>query len=230
MDKNKPLIIVGGAGHGSVIEACIKDNRKHGILEWDLKGFCNDYDKEVDGYPVLGDLSCIQQLANEGYYFAWGIHLIAKNVKTKQLYDHLNIPKERLATIIHHTAFIDDTVILEPGCFVMYNAYIAPRTHIGESTMIKSNTNIGHDVNIGPCCHIAMGATVVSCVNIGVCADVAVGSTVLANVSIGDYAMLGAASLATKDIPAGQIYVGSPAKFLKTMEGFLSCPPNNNHE
>jgi sugar O-acyltransferase (sialic acid O-acetyltransferase NeuD family) len=217
-ELNKPLIIIGGSGHGSIIEACVKDNRKRfGDLEWDLKGFCNDFDAEVDGYPVLGKLSEIPRLLNEGYYFIWGIHLIARNYKTKELYDSVNIPKERLATVIHHTAFIDDTVVIEPGCFVMYNAYIAPRSHIGESCMIKANTNVGHDVNIGALSHIAMGSIIVSCVNIGYCADVAVGATVLAHTSIGDFAMLSAAGLATHNIPKGEIWAGCPAKFLKNM-------------
>ncbi len=218
MCKNKPLIIIGGSGHGSVIEACIKDNRKHGDCEWELKGFCNDYDAEVDGYPVLGTLTDIPKLLDEGYYFIWGIHLIANNVKTIELYNSIMIPKDRLATIVHHTAFVDDTVALSPGCLVMYNAYIAPRTQVGESVMIKANTNIGHDVIIGKCSHIAMGATIVSCANIGLCSDVAVNATVLAHINIGDYAMLGAASLATQNIPDGEIWVGIPAKYLKKMD------------
>ena len=213
---NKPLIIIGGSGHGSVIEACIKDNRnRYGDFEWELKGFCNDYDMEVDGYPVLGKLADIPHLVGQGYWFIWGIHLIGRNYKTVELYDTLHIPKERLATVIHHTAFIDDTVTLEPGCFVMYNAYIAPRTHVGESVMIKANTNIGHDVNIGRLSHIAMGATIVSCVNVGECADVAVSATVLAHTNIGNYAMLAASALATHTIPDGEIWSGVPARFLK---------------
>lgn len=216
--NNKPLIIIGGAGHGSVIQACINDNRnKVGDTEWEIKGFCNDYDTEVDGYPVLGKLDDIPKLLEQGYWFIWGIHLIARNYKTAELYDKVHIPQDRLATVIHHTAFIDDTVVIEPGCLVMYNAYIAPRTHIGESTMIKSNTNIGHDVNIGRLCHIAMGATIVSCVDIGECADVAVSATVLAHTKIGNYSMLSAAALATHSIPDGEIWAGIPAAFLKQM-------------
>jgi len=216
--NNKPLIIIGGSGHGSVIEACIKDNRnRYGDFEWELKGFCNDFDTEVDGYPVLGRLADIQMLVKQGYWFIWGIHLIGRNYKTTELYNSIGLPQERLATIIHHTAFIDDTVTLEPGCFVMYNAYIAPRTHIGESVMIKANTNIGHDVTIGKLSHVAMGATIVSCVDIGECADIAVAATVLANNKIGNYAMLGASALATHNIPDGEIWSGVPAKFLKKM-------------
>lgn len=216
--NNKPLIIIGGAGHGSIIAACIKDNRnRYGDFEWELKGFCNDYDTEVDGYPVLGTLNDIPKLLEQGYWFIWGIHLITRNYKTAELYNTVSIPRERLATVIHHTAFIDESVVLEPGCFVMYNAYIAPRSHIGESTMIKSNTNIGHDVTIGRLCHIAMGATIVSYVNIGDCSDVAVSSTVLAHTKIGNYSMLSASSLATHDIPENEIWAGLPARFLKYM-------------
>ncbi len=217
MNDNKPLIIIGGTGHGCVIEACIKDNRKHGLFEWDLKGFCNDYDTEVDGYPVLGKLADVPDLIKKGYWFIWGIHLIGRNYKTVELYDKIQLPTNRLATIIHHTAFVDETVVIEPGCLIMYNSYIAPRTHIGESTMIKANTNIGHDVNIGRLSHIAMGSTIVSCVDIGECADVAVSATVLAHNKIGKYSMLAAAALATHSIPEGEIWAGTPAKFLKSM-------------
>ena len=70
MEINKPLIIIGGSGHGSIIEACLKDNRRrYNDLEWDLKGFCNDFDVEVDGYPVLGKLSDIPRLIEEGQIF-----------------------------------------------------------------------------------------------------------------------------------------------------------------
>ena len=217
-EMNKPLIIIGGAGHGSVIEACLKDNRKrYSDLEWDLKGFCNDYDKEVDGYPVLGKLTDIPKLIEQGYWFIWGIHLIARNYKTAELYDSLKIPKDRLATVIHQSAFIDDTVVIEPGCLVMYNAYIAPRTHIGESTMIKANTNIGHDVKIGRLSHIAMGSTIVSFGEVGECADVAVSATALAHTRIGNYSMLSASALATHNIPDGEIWAGVPARFLRQM-------------
>lgn len=217
MNKNKPLIIIGGTGHGSVIEACIKDNRKHGNCEWELKGFCNDYDTVVDGYPVLGKLEDIPRLIEQGYWFIWGIHLIGRNYKTLDLYDSIKLPISRLATIIHYSAFIDNTVVIEPGCFIMYNAYIAPRTYIGESTMIKANTNIGHDVKIGRLSHIAMGSTIVSCAEIGECSDVAVSSTVLAHVNIGNFSMLAAAALATHSIPEGEIWAGIPAKKLKDM-------------
>lgn len=213
---NKPLVIIGGSGHGSVIAACVNDNRRRfSNFEWDIIGFCNDYDTVVDGYPVLGRIADIPKLLENGYYFAWGIHLIGRNVKTAELFTSINIPNDRWATIIHQTAFIADSVKLEPGVFIMANSYIAPRTIIGKCTMIKANTNIGHDVTIGSLCHVAMGAIIVSCAQLGFCSNIAVGASVLAYCKIGDYAMLGASSLATRDIPNKEIHIGSPAKYLK---------------
>lgn len=216
---NKPVIIIGGSGHGCIIEACINDNRnRYQDYEWELKGYCNDYDTEVDGYPVLGKLCDIPRLLDEGYYFAWGIHLVGRTIKTASVFESIKIPDDRWATIIHKTAFIDSSVVLEPGVFVMYNAYIAPRTHVGKCTMIKANTNIGHDVNIGQVSHIAMGSTIVSCVDIGQYCMVAVASTILAHSKMGDYATLGASSLLNGVIPPKQVFIGSPAKYLKDMQ------------
>ena len=53
------------------------------------------------------------------------------------------------------------------------------------------------DVNIGKGCFIGM-------------------NTIIANsVTIGDGAVIGAGSIVTKDIPAGEIWAGNPAKFIK---------------
>ena len=211
----KRVLILGGEGHGSVIASCINSNLSHDPnYEWEVAGFINDFVESVDGYPVLGGTSDIERFVSEDYYFSWGIHLIAKNHKTIEAYDRLEIPKDRLATIIHYTAFIAESAVIESGCFVMYNAYIGPRTYISEGTMIKANTCIGHDVVIKRLCHVAMGAIVGSYSEMGECSDVAIGARVLEKHKIGSCAMAGAGCVLTTDIPDNQIYVGVPAKYL----------------
>ena len=41
------------------------------------------------------------------------------------------------------------------------------------------------------------------------------GSTILPGIEIGENAMVGAGSVVTKSIPAGEIWIGNPAKFLR---------------
>lgn len=217
---NKKVIIIGGEGNGGVIAACIEDNRnRYGDFEWEIAGFINDYEKEVCGYPVIGKLSDIPSLLqNEDYYFSWAIHLVGRNVKTVELFRSANIPLNRLATIVHKSAFIGKNVILKPGAFVMSNTYVGPGAEIGVASLIMANCSIGHNIKIGDLCHCSVGAIMTGYSELGFCADLAVGATILAYKKIGDYAMLGAASLATHDIPDYEIHVGTPAKFLKRMK------------
>ena len=49
-------------------------------------------------------------------------------------------------------------------------------------------------------------------------ASIGAGSTILGGVTIGENAMIGAGSLVTKDIPANELWVGSPAKFVRQIE------------
>ena len=46
-------------------------------------------------------------------------------------------------------------------------------------------------------------------------ASIGAGSTILPGLEIGENAMVGAGSVVTKNIPAGEIWVGNPAKFLR---------------
>lgn len=215
----KKLVIIGGEGHGTVITSCIRDNEKYyGKKEWEILGFLNDFESTIGSYKVLGKLNEVDKFIEQDCYFAWGIHLIGRNPLTKKLYDEIKIPEDRLATIIHHSAFIAEDVVLEPGTFVMANSYIGARTHLGVGTMVKANSCIGHDVVAGPLCHFAMGSITGSFTHLGICADVAIGATTLEYIQIGDYAMAGATSLVTHNIPSLEIHVGTPAKFLKKIK------------
>lgn len=40
-------------------------------------------------------------------------------------------------------------------------------------------------------------------------------ATILAGITIGENAMVGAGSVVTKDVPAGEVWVGNPARFLR---------------
>lgn len=49
-------------------------------------------------------------------------------------------------------------------------------------------------------------------------ASIGANATIIAGNTIGENAMVGAGSVVTKDIPAGEVWVGNPAKFLRKVE------------
>ena len=214
---NKKVIIIGGEGNGGVIAACVEDNRKrYNDFEWEVVGFLNDFETVVDGYPVIGKLSDLPRLiAETDYYFSWAIHLVGRNPKTAQMFESANIPSNRLATIVHKSAFIGQGTVLEPGSFVMSGCYIGPASHIGKCTLIMANCCIGHNITTGALCHCSVGSIMTGYSQLGYCADLAIGAATLAYVKVGDFAMVGARGLATKDVPNREKHVGTPAKFHK---------------
>lgn len=46
-------------------------------------------------------------------------------------------------------------------------------------------------------------------------ASIGANATILCGITIGENAMIGAGSVVTKDVPAGEIWIGNPAKFLR---------------
>lgn len=49
-------------------------------------------------------------------------------------------------------------------------------------------------------------------------ASIGAGSVVLCGIEIGEKAMIGAGSVVTKDVPAGELWVGNPARFVRKIE------------
>ncbi len=218
---NKKVIIIGGEGNGGVIASCIEDNRKRfGDKEWEVAGFLNDYEigKKINGYHVLGGTTDIKKFLNGDYYFMYAIHMIGRNLKCEVVFNKMNIPDSRFATVIHKTAFVADNAILEPGVFVMSNAYIGPASHIGKCTLVLANALIGHNTKVGYLCHFSVGSITSSYITIGNVSDVTLGAKVLEKRKIGNYAVAGANSLITRDIPDYEIHIGSPAKFYKNVQ------------
>jgi acetyltransferase-like isoleucine patch superfamily enzyme len=49
-------------------------------------------------------------------------------------------------------------------------------------------------------------------------ASIGSGATILSNLVIGENAIIGAGSVVTKDVPAGAIVAGNPARFLRLVD------------
>lgn len=216
---SKKVVIIGGEGNGGVIASAIEDNRnRFGDLEWEVAGFLNDFEQTVDGYPVIGKLRDLPRLLETtDYYFSWAIHLVGRNYKTAEMFAAASIPENRLATIVHKSAFIGKGAKLCPGAFIMYNVYIGPNAHIGKCSLVMANCSIGHDTYIDDICHCSVGAIMTGYSRLEYCSDLAVGSTLIAYKVVGKYSMVAANAVATHDIPEGEIWAGTPAKLLKPM-------------
>jgi len=89
---------------------------------------------------------------------------------------------------------------------------------VGDYVTIAANVKIlAHDASMG---YVNQGACKIGIVEIGNHVFIGANSTILPNTRIGDYAIIGAGSVVTGDVPAGTVYAGNPARFIKSTEEF----------
>ncbi len=118
----------------------------------------------------------------------------------------------RLETIVHPAAVVARTARIDAGCFVAAGAVIGPFAAIGISTIVNHNAVIDHDCLVGDCCHIAPNATLGGGVHIGAGTLVGSGAVILPGCKVGEGAVIGAGAVVTRDVPAGELWIGVPAR------------------
>ena len=121
------------------------------------------------------------------------------------------------------------------GCELKDNVFIGPfvevqkNVTIGENSRIQSHSFICEGVDIGKNVFIGHNVNtindnlpkvnnenwVVEKIIIRDNVSIGTGSTIMGNITIGENSIIGANSLVTTDIPYNEVWVGSPAKFLR---------------
>jgi len=114
-------------------------------------------------------------------------------------------------SIFHPAAIVAASATVRAGLFAAAGAVIGPGATIEQGVIVNHNAVVDHDCVVGPCCHIGPGALLGGGVRIGAGTLVGAGACILPGVTIGANAVVGAGAAVTRDVPAGETWVGVPA-------------------
>lgn len=120
-------------------------------------------------------------------------------------------------------AFIREHAVIEDGAVVMMGATINIGAVVGEGTMVDMNATLGGRATTGKNVHVGAGSVLAGVIEppsaspVVIEDDVLIGANavILEGVRVGKGAIVAAGAIVTKDVPAGAVVAGTPAKVIK---------------
>lgn len=214
----KNLIVLGGSGIGMIAISIARE-----LGTYTIGGFLNDvvpvgsYIGKYDKFPVIGttaDLPKFLEDENNVFFIAYVGMQHEQEVYEK--ITSLNIPANRLATLIHPTAIIPKGMCkIGNGVLMAPLSQLSPDTTLEDNCIMLPNSFLGHDSTLKRFAHIASNATVGANVTVGCACHVGTNSTVREKISIGDFCLIGSGAVVLKDVEPHSIMIGNPAKLLR---------------
>ena len=132
---------------------------------------------------------------------------------------------------IGNNVVVGTNSILEGNCRIGNNVVIHSNVQLGEGTIIEEGSWIGPGcvtlLTLHPRCKYKEKCNKAS--KIGKNVVVGANSIIMPGISVGDGAMIGAGSIVTKDVPAGMLAYGSPAKVMKKVSE-IKCRVGEKYE
>lgn len=113
--------------------------------------------------------------------------------------------------------FIENNVIIGDNVTIKNGVHIFDFTYIQDNVFIGPNVTFTNDSYPVSRRGEKLQTTEYTKTIIGRGASIGGGATILPGIKIGEDALIGAGSVVTKDVLAGQVVLGNPAKFMRTL-------------
>jgi sugar O-acyltransferase (sialic acid O-acetyltransferase NeuD family) len=210
------IVLIGGGGHARVLIDALRasgDSRTIGVIDADPARAGT----AVFDVPVLGGDALLPELAAAGTrLFVVGLGGTRDNGPRARLFESAAALGMQPVTIVHPAATVSTYASVGAGAQILAGAVVNAGARLGRNVIVNTAAVVEHDCTIGDHAHVSTGAKLASTVSVGAGAHVGVGATVRQSISIGDRAVVGAGAVVVKDVPAGAVVAGVPAKeFLK---------------
>jgi sugar O-acyltransferase (sialic acid O-acetyltransferase NeuD family) len=133
-------------------------------------------------------------------------------VARRALVERLCREGRALASIVHPSAVIARSAVIEPGCVIFPNVVVGARTRIGQGTIVNRGALVGHHTTIGAGSFLGPGANVAGGVVLGEEVYIGMAGVVRDDRSVAARAVVGAGAVVVKDVDPGVTVVGLPAR------------------
>ncbi len=208
-----PIVVLGGGGNSlgildaiAAINAIRPTYRVEGILD-DIPA---NQGRVILGAKVIGTIEEAPRL--RGCRFVNGISSVASFRKIPEVIRRSGIARDDFEAIVHPRATVASSARVGPGTAILAGSVICPEALIGDHVIILQNTTVNHHTRVGDFTTLSAGITILGYIEIGRNAFIGGGATLAPLVKVGDGALVGAGSVVIRDVPAGRVHAGNPAR------------------
>jgi sugar O-acyltransferase (sialic acid O-acetyltransferase NeuD family) len=214
-----PIIVVGGGGLAREVAATVAAVNAD-VPTWELLGFLDDdptlHGTTIAGHEVLGPLEVAHDHPDVQVVIC--IASPSDRLARKRVAIRLGRSSDAFATIIHPAASIGAGTEVGAGTVILAGTVTTTDVTIGEHCVLMPNVTLTHDDLLASYVICGSGVLLSGMVQVGEGTYLGAGCHVRESCWVGAWAMVGMGAVLLEDVPVGQIWVGNPARYLRSIE------------
>jgi sugar O-acyltransferase (sialic acid O-acetyltransferase NeuD family) len=206
----RDLVIVGAGGFArETASAALAGGRR-------VLGFVDDnpglHGTVRSGLPILGPVDHVAGLDAD-------VVICVGNPRNytvrQQIVERLGLDPGRYATVTHPSVSIGACSTVGEGTVLLAGTVLTADVTVGAHVAVMPQAVLTHDDLVGSYATVASGVRLGGGAVLETGAYVGAGALIREGVTVGAWSLVGMGSVVLHDVPSGEIWAGSPARFLK---------------
>ena len=124
----------------------------------------------------------------------------------------LGVTDDRYASIVHPSVSLPESCSIGAGSVVLAGSVLTAAVRLGRHVVVMPHVTMTHDDVIDDFATLCAGVTLGGSVHVGSSAYLGMASSVRENVTVGVEATLAMGAVLVRDLPAGGVWAGVPAR------------------